>query len=131
MALGRTLTAMAGTGLALVLALNTQVVTVTVPQPDVPSPETASEDGGPSAWGRLPRLVAPATAGADGTAAALAWKPDPEGLVMNVDAGKVTASLTSSAVEEPVEGAPKDIVVVVLPLAPEPPPAHPIRNTAL
>jgi hypothetical protein len=127
MAIGRSLTAMAGTGLALVLALNTQIVTVTLPQSDAPSPLAVS-DGieVPSAWDRLPRLVptTPGFAQDEAPAMQLYARPDPEGLVMNVDAGQVLASLTSPAVEEPAEDAPTEMLVILrLPLAPEPPPA--------
>jgi hypothetical protein len=123
-ALGRTLTAMAGTGLAVVLALNTQVVTVTLPQSDTPSSQTESADGGvPSAWDRLPRLTEPAAAGDSGLTL-VDWQPDPEGMVMNVDAGELMAGLTSPEVEESVEEVTGDLVVVMrLPLAPEPPAA--------
>jgi hypothetical protein len=52
-------------------------------------------------------------------------QPDPEGLFVNVDAGQVLASLTTPAVEEPPADEPPTEVLVVLrlPLAPEPPPA--------
>jgi hypothetical protein len=123
-ALGRSLTAMAGTGLALVLALNTQVVTVSLPRPDTPPARAESADGGvPSAWDRLPRLTEPTAA--DGSGLTLVdWQPDPEGMVMNVDAGALMPGLTSPKVEEPVEEVPRDLVVVMrLPLAPEPPAA--------
>jgi len=127
MALGRSLTAMAGTGLALVLALNTQIVTVPRPLADPSSPSVVQDqDGGPLAWDRLP------LAGGDGTAPSrqapsieIDAQPDPEGLVMNVDAGQVLASITSSAPQDPVaEPAGQVIVLVRLPLAPEPPPAQ-------
>ena len=123
MVFGRTLTAMAGTGLALVLALNTQIVTVTLPQVDAaPSAVSSAERGNPSAWDRLPRLNQP---GDDAAAAPTLtdWQPDPEGLLVNVDAD-LLATLTSPVVEEPVEEFRRDSVIVVqLPLAPEPPPA--------
>jgi hypothetical protein len=127
MAIGRSLTAMAGTGLALVLALNTQIVTVTLPTTDAPPSAQTDRVGVPSAWDRLPRLGAEA----DGSAAGgdrsmeLNAQPDPEGLFVNVDAGQVLASLTSPAVEEPPADEPPTEVLVVLrlPLAPEPPPA--------
>jgi hypothetical protein len=50
--------------------------------------------------------------------------PDPEGLVMNVDAGQVLATLTAPAADEPVEQPPTETLVILrLPLAPEPPAA--------
>jgi hypothetical protein len=133
MAIGRSLTAMAGTGLALVLAMNTQIVTVTLPQPDgASSPLAVSEGvGAPSAWDRLPRLV-PAGGGSAADEAPpmdLNAPPDPEGLVMNVDAGQVLASMTSPATEEPAHEPQTEVVVLVrLPLAPEPPPADSHRD---
>jgi hypothetical protein len=131
-ALGRTLTAMAGTGLALVLALNTQVVTVTLPQSDTPSARTESADGGvPSAWDRLPRLTEPTAAGDSGSMTLVDWRPDPEGMVMNLDPRQHIAMLSAPAAEEPVEEVPRDVVVVVrLPLAPEPPPAVALHGEA-
>jgi hypothetical protein len=120
MALGRTLTAMAGTGLALVLALNTQIVTVTLPQPDgaFPSPTTAVRAGLTSAWDRLPGIDA-----GDRPAMRLDVQPDPEGLVVNVDTREILESLMAPAVEEPAEEQPADVVLFAIPLPLEPPPA--------
>ena len=126
MAFGRTLTAVAGTGLALVLALNTQVVTVTLPQPDAASSRPlAAGTGVPSAWDRLPR---PTTTGETREVGQIVWHPDPEGLVTAVDAGTLSSTLTSPVVEEPVEEAPPEIVSPVRPRAPEPPPADEERR---
>ena len=128
----RSLTAMAGTGLALVLALNTQVVTVTQPSPSAASPLAVggAADGLPSAWDRLPRLAGPGSAsGAERSSIIFSSGPDPEGLVVNVDATQVTASLTDPAVEEPADAVPaSETFLVTLPLAPEPPPASAARG---
>jgi hypothetical protein len=128
MALGRSLTAMAGTGLALVLALNTQIVTVSQPLADPSSPSAVAEAAGvSSAWDLLPRLVSgdPMAPAPQAPSMQIDAPPDPEGLVMNVDAGQVQASITSPASEEPVEEPPSQVIVLVrLPLAPEPPPAQ-------
>lgn len=122
MVFGRTLTAVAGTGLALVLALNTQVVTVTQPRQEAPSARPVAGDDGPtSAWDRSSRLTS-ANDAAD--VARIVWQPDPEGLVTAVDASTVSAALTQPAVEEPAEEAMTEVIITVLPLAPEPPPAH-------
>jgi hypothetical protein len=116
---GRSLTAMAGTGLALVLALNTQVVTVTAPRPDGATPAALSQaDGVPSAWDRLPRL---AEAGSGGSRLDLDAPPDPEGLLVSVDAGEVLAAREEPAREEAPAPAPGVVVVVRIPLPPEPP----------
>jgi hypothetical protein len=128
MAIGRSLTAMAGTGLALVLALNTQIVTVTLPPTDaVPPSAHSNRVGVPSAWDRLPRLgtAADGSPAGDDRSMELNAQPDPEGLVVNVDAGQLLASITSPAVEAPPADEPPTgtLVVLRLPLAPEPPPA--------
>lgn len=121
----RSMAAMAGTGLALVLALNTQVVTVTLSPSDAPTPGVQSQrtSGVPSAWDRLP-LSGAAAGGGGGTTLNLTAQPDPEGLLVNVDTGAVAASLAQPAEQEPAPApASKAVFVMTLPLAPEPPPA--------
>ena len=94
----RTLSAMAGTGLALVLALNTQVVTLIGTTADVPSPAPGTSDtvGVPSAWDRLPRLAGGGSnEAAEQQQMVLNAQPDPEGIVLNVDASNLVAILTA------------------------------------
>lgn len=132
MAIGRSLTAMAGTGLALVLALNTQIVTVALPQSDATSPSTVADTVGvPSAWDRLPRLGAetPGRAADDAPEMQLHAQPEPEGVVMNVDASQVLATLAAPAAEDPGERVPTETLVILrLPLAPEPIPADALHR---
>lgn len=120
----RSLTAMAGTGLALVLALNTQVVTVTTSPTDAPSPLAGVPTTGVvSSWDRLPRLVDGEVAVEARTTLILVAAPDPAGVVGSVDAGAVTAAVNAPEVEEPAPPPATETFVVALPLPPEPPPA--------
>ncbi|HEX2766072.1 MAG TPA: hypothetical protein VHR55_05515 [Candidatus Limnocylindria bacterium] len=120
----RTLSAMAGTGLALVLALNTQVVTLIGPSADVPSPAPITDTVGvPSAWDRLPRLAG----GGNNEAAeqqqmVLNAQPDPEGIVLNVDASNLVAILTAPPDDDPGSAPeePAPATVTPPPLAHEP-----------
>jgi hypothetical protein len=122
----RSLTAMAGTGLALVLALNTQVVTVQPSASELPSAAAATPvTAGPVSGGeRVRRVSAGAMSTGQPPRITISAVPDPEGLLMNVDARAVTASLADPAPDEPSGAAATEATFVVRPpLGPEPPPA--------
>lgn len=105
LAVRRTLTAMAGTGLAVVLAFNTDVVPVSIPRAETstPSATIVERAEAPSSWGRQPRVAAGTVSTVEvgesgGVVMLVLARPDPEGLVGNVDASAVA---TAEAPEKP------------------------------